>query len=112
VVQALAGRLTHVVQIARALIETQKEVLSLVEADEAIQPEMDTGVRLARRLVTPNILEYLTLGPEISLAEVQAPTFMASKTLSELDIRRRYGVTVLVIKNSGPWLGGIRTSPS
>lgn len=146
VVQALAGRLTHVVQldaadeealrsldvsqfdaavvgmasdfessvlvtlllkrlgarriIARALSETQKEVLSLVGADEVIQPEMDAGVHLARRLVTPNILEYLTLGPGISVAEVQAPSFMAGKTLSELNIRRRYGVTVLVIKNS------------
>ncbi|MCS7220681.1 MAG: TrkA family potassium uptake protein [Anaerolineae bacterium] len=85
--------------VAKALTDMQAEVLRRVGADEVILPEREAGLRLARRLTAPNILEYLALGPDLSVAELVAPDFLTGKTLGELDVRRRYRVTVLLIKN-------------
>lgn len=85
--------------VAKALTEQQVEVLSRVGADRVVQPERDAGLRLARRLISPNVLDYLTVEPGMSVAEVSAPDFMADKTLAELDVRRRHKITILLIKN-------------
>ena len=85
--------------VAKALTEMQAEVLRRVGADEVILPEREAGLRLARRLTAPNILEYLTLSPDLNVAELIAPAFLTGKTLGELNVRRRYGITVLLIKN-------------
>ena len=85
--------------VAKATTEQQADVLSRVGADQVVQPERDAGVHLAHQLISPNVLDYLTLGPGMSVAEVRAPDWMAGKTLAELDVRRRHKVTILLIKN-------------
>jgi trk system potassium uptake protein TrkA len=90
--------------VAKATTEQQAEVLNRVGADRVVQPERDAGPRLARRLISPNVLDYLTLEPGMSVAEVRAPDFMAGKTLAELDVRRRFKITILLIKNGHRFL--------
>lgn len=89
--------------VAKAPTEQQADVLDRVGADEVVQPERDAGRRLARRLIAPNVIDYLTMQPGLSVAEVTAPDFMVGKTLGELDVRRRYNIAVLLIRN-GPRL--------
>ncbi|ACB83703.1 potassium channel family protein [Natranaerobius thermophilus] len=74
------------------------EVLKRIGADRVIFPEWDMGCRVAHNLATTNILDYIELSPEYSLAEVSVPTKMVGKTPQELDLRAKYGVTVLAIK--------------
>lgn len=90
--------------VANAHTRQQAEVLSRVGADRVVQPEHEAGVRLAHQLISPNVLDYLPLAPGMSLAEVPAPDFMAGKTLAELDVRRKYKISILLIENGDRFL--------
>jgi trk system potassium uptake protein len=85
--------------VAKARNEQQMEVLNRVGADRVVQPEHDAGLRLARQLITPNVLDYLTLGTGMSVAEIHAPDFMIGKTLADLEVRKKYKVAILLIRN-------------
>lgn len=93
--------------ICKALNQRQKAVLLRVGADQVILPEHEAGVRLAHRLVTPYLLERLELEPGVSVSEVRCPGPLAGHTLRELDLRKRFGITVLMIKG-----GQVRVSPA
>ncbi|MFU8773042.1 MAG: TrkA C-terminal domain-containing protein, partial [Anaerolineales bacterium] len=72
--------------------------------DKVLQPEHDAGRRMAHQLITPNILDYLPLAAGMSVAEVPAPEFMVGKTLAELEMRRKYRISVLLIENGDRFL--------
>jgi trk system potassium uptake protein len=93
--------------VAKARTAQQEEVLDRVGADRVVQPERDAGQRLARRLISPNVLDYLTVEAGLSIAEMRAPDWMVGQTLEVLDVRRKHKITILLIKN-GPRL---RISP-
>jgi trk system potassium uptake protein len=90
--------------VVKATTEVQADVLERVGADQVVQPERDAGLRLAHRLISPNVLDFLALAPGLSVAEIHAPDFMAGRTLAELDMRRKFKVSVLLIKNGSRFL--------
>jgi len=57
------------------------------------------GVRVAHNLVSDNILDHIELDPEYSIVEIVTPTSWVGKTLVDLELRARYEITVLAIKN-------------
>ena len=57
------------------------------------------GVRVAHNLVSDNILDHIELDPEQSIEELVTPTSWVGKTLVDLELRARYEITVLAIKN-------------
>lgn len=85
--------------VAKALTEQQAYVLSQVGADRVVQPEREAGLHLANKLISPNLLDYFILEPDLRVAEVLAPDWMSGNTISNLDIRHNYKVTILLIKN-------------
>ncbi|MDX1688176.1 MAG: TrkA family potassium uptake protein [Candidatus Promineifilaceae bacterium] len=84
--------------ISKAVTSRQREILLRVGADRVVLPEHDAGRRLAEELIAPAVLERVHLGPDHSVAEVRVPSSLAWQSLAQLDLRRRMGVTVLVIK--------------
>lgn len=84
--------------VARAQNELHGKLLGKIGADRIIYPEHDMGARVAYNLTAVNVLDYIELSPEISVAEVTVSPEMAAKSLKELDLRSRYGVNVLAIK--------------
>lgn len=86
--------------ISKALSGRQREILLRVGADRVVQPEQDAGRRLAEELIAPSMLERLPLGPAHGVAELYAPSPMVGKSLADLRLRERRGVTVLVIKRN------------
>ncbi len=84
--------------IARAVDDLHARVLRAVGADEIVNPEAEIGERLARRLAQPNVFEQIELGDDADLAEVNVPEALVGKTLIELDIRRRYAISVVAIR--------------
>lgn len=86
--------------VSRASSNIHARVLRSVGAHEVVDPEGDMGKRLARKLCRPNIVDQLQLGDAV-LAEVQAPESMVGESLSSLDLRRRFGVSVIAIHRSG-----------
>lgn len=84
--------------ICKAVTDRQREILLRVGADEVVQPEHDAGRLLAEQLTAPAVLARLHLGPAHDIVELLTPRSIAGKSLLELDLRRRLGVTVLLIK--------------
>lgn len=75
------------------------KVLEKIGADRIIHPEQDMGVRIAHYLVSEKIIDYIELSPEYSIVELIATEKVANHTIAELDVRAKYGCTILGIKN-------------
>jgi trk system potassium uptake protein TrkA len=84
--------------ICKVLTRRQRQILLQVGADRAIQPEFDAGQRLADELSAPSILERIPLGPDHSIAELIVPTAFVHQSLAQVDLRNKYGVTVVLVK--------------
>lgn len=84
--------------IAKAQNALHGRVLEKIGVDKVVFPERDMGIRIARSLIAPNIKDYIELGPDYSVIEIKALPDFADKTLSELNLRTKYGINVLAIK--------------
>jgi len=88
----------HVVsKVASALAA---RVLARVGADEVIRPEHDMGVRVARQLATPSILDAFDLGPDHGVIEIEVRPRLAG-TLEQLRLRNRFGVQAIAVNRAG-----------
>jgi trk system potassium uptake protein len=87
--------------ITKAGTRTQRDILLQVGADEVILPEHEAGTRLAQRISTTNFVDYLQLGPDMGIVEMQAPEHLHGQTLAEADLRGRYNLTVLAVRRNG-----------
>jgi trk system potassium uptake protein TrkA len=86
--------------IARANDELHARSLSLVGADEVINPEWAFGERFANRVINEAILEEMSLGSDLVVTEFKTPSAFANKSLLELNLRRRYEMTVVAIRSA------------
>lgn len=84
--------------VAKARDDQHGKVLQKIGADRVVFPERDMGVRLAQNLIAGNILDFIELSPDNSIAEVIAGERMAGKNLRQLDLRSRFGLNVMAIK--------------
>lgn len=86
--------------IAKAVTSTHGKILANLGVSEVIYPERDAAVRLAHRLISPNVLEYLELAPGYSIEEVALPEHLAGQTLQEARISEQYRLNVIGIKKT------------
>ncbi|MDI6710628.1 MAG: TrkA family potassium uptake protein [Bacillota bacterium] len=84
--------------VAKARTELHGKVLARVGADRVVFPERDMGVRVARALVSGNILDAIELSPEYSIMEVVAPGSTIGRSLGEAALRRQHGISILAIR--------------
>lgn len=84
--------------IAKARSSLHRLVLQRVGADEIVFPEEEVGFRLARTLSTRSFLEYVSVTEDFSIAEMPVPEKWVGKTLIQLNVRAKYGVTVLATR--------------
>ena len=84
--------------IAKASDRLHARLLEKTGADKVVLPEHEAGVRLARSLVSGSIIDYLDLSDEYSINETLIPTPWIGKTLVELNVRNRFGVSVIAIR--------------
>jgi len=84
--------------IAKAVTSTHGKILANLGVNEVIYPERDAAIRLAHRLVTPNVLEYLELAPGYSVEEVTIPENLTGLRLAECRISETYRLNVIGIK--------------
>jgi len=84
--------------IAKARSEMHVRVLKKVGADQIVFPEEDMGIRLARILDSGRVLDYVDIGGQYRVAEIQPPSEWHGKSLMALDLRRSSNLNVLLIK--------------
>lgn len=87
--------------VARASRDTQAKFLIKNGADEIIYPEKQLAKWAAIRYTANHVLDYIELDSENSIFEVEVPTAWIGKTISQIDIRRKYGINILGIKQNG-----------
>jgi trk system potassium uptake protein TrkA len=85
--------------VAKAQNDLHAKVLYRIGADRIVFPERDMGARVAKNLVSENILDYIELSPDYSIVEVVALKDWVGKSLKELNFRAQYGINVMAIKN-------------
>jgi trk system potassium uptake protein TrkA len=79
--------------------EDHKRILLRVGASEAIIPEREMANKVARGIISPNVLEYLPIADDYTIVELAPPTTFIGKTLSELDLRKRFQLQVIAIRD-------------
>lgn len=82
--------------VARAFGRRHARLLLAIGAHQVLNPEEEIGQRLALRLAHPGILDHLHC-PGAVVAQVEAPEAFAGRSLEEVDLPRRHGVSVLVL---------------
>lgn len=87
--------------ICKATDETQKRALEKIGADKVMIPEREAGVKLAQAVTSSSILDFIELSDQYGIAEVQLPEGWAGKSLRELNIRAKYGVNIIAIRENG-----------
>lgn len=86
--------------IAKAHDEFHGRMLEKLGADKVLFPERDMGRRIAHNIVTGNVIDFLELSQDYSLAEIVPKREWLGKPLRELDLRGRAKTNIVVIKHS------------
>ena len=86
------------VVVAKATSAIHGRILEKIGVDRVIYPEREVATRLAHSLVVPNVLDYIGLSKDFSIVEVSAPAAFVGRTLRALDLRAKYGLTLIAIK--------------
>lgn len=87
--------------VAKAQSMIHAKILSKVGADRVIFPERDMGIRVAHMLTDVNFVDFIELSEDYSIVEINCPQKWVGKTLRELDVRAKYGINIMAIKNGG-----------
>ena len=84
--------------IAKAVTNAHGKILSNLGVTEVIYPERDAAIRLAHRLVSPKVLDYLELAPGYSVEEVAVPDRFSGMSIEETKIREVHNLNIIGIK--------------
>ncbi len=61
---------------------------------------MEEGRRVAKRIVSPDIVDIMAISKDQSIAEIKTPKAFIDKTLQEIDLRKKYHVTLVSVKRT------------
>jgi trk/ktr system potassium uptake protein len=87
--------------VSRAVTKLHGRVLTMIGADRIIEPERDMGAQVARTMASPAVLDYVDLGGDEALIEAEVPGEWMGKSLADLALSRKSGLTVLAVKPKG-----------
>lgn len=82
----------------KAISQDHGRILELIGATKIIHPEREVAESLAEALGKPNVLDFIPLGEDYSIVEMEPSGALVGKSLEELDLRNRFGVTVIGVK--------------
>ena len=86
--------------IAKAASEEQGQVLRKLGA-QVVYPEHDMAIRLAHRLETTGMLDFVQLSERVSISKLEVPPKMIGRTVVDVNLRGRFGLNIIAIENSG-----------
>lgn len=78
--------------------ELHQKILRRVGADKVIFPEKESGIRLARNLLTAGFSEMIELDDEVSMVELDVKNEWVGKNLIELSLRKKYSINVVAVR--------------
>ena len=84
--------------IAKAGSVLHGEILARIGADRVVFPERETGLRLAHSFNVPNVIDYLDVAPSFGIEKIRPPESFVGKSLGELDLKARMGLTPIALR--------------
>jgi len=87
--------------ISRADRDVQQKFLLRNGADEVVYPEKQVARWTAVRYTADHILDYIELGDNYSIFEVSVPKSWIGMTVGQLDIRKKYGLNIMAVRQQG-----------
>ena len=87
--------------IVKCANEMHKKIFLSVGADRVILPEVESGKRLAKDLLSSGFIDVAALSDDISIVEIDILKKWSGKTLRELDLRKHHNLNVIALKSGG-----------
>jgi len=84
--------------IAKCANEIQQKILLRVGADQVVIPENESGIRLAKNLLSSGFIDMVSLSKDVSIVEIDVKAEWCGKNLIELDLRKKYGINIVAVK--------------
>jgi trk system potassium uptake protein TrkA len=85
--------------IVKAPNEEHKMILEKVGATDVIIPEMDVAKKIAKSLISPNVMDYIPLSEDYMILEMAPPNSFLGKTIAELQLRSKYNIEVIAVRD-------------
>lgn len=86
--------------IAKATSAEHGEILEKLGA-EVVYPERDMAIRLAHRLETSKMLDFIQLSEQLNISKLMIPEKIVGETVLSVNLRKKYGVNIIAIENGG-----------
>ena len=87
--------------ISRATSATMEKFLLRNGADDVVYPEKQLASWMVMRHVTDHVLDYIALDSNYGIYDMSVPPEWNGRTVGELDIRKRYNLNILAIRDPG-----------
>ena len=87
--------------VVKALGSVHGKMLQKIGADKIIYSEKEMGIRVAHNLISPGIVDYIEMENNITILSIHVPAEWVGKSILDIDIRRKYNITVVAIKRQG-----------
>ena len=88
--------------IVKAPDEDHKHVLEKVGATEVVIPEKEMADKIAKSLISPNVLDYIPLSDDYTICELVPPSGFMGKTIGEIHLRSKYHIEVIAVREVLP----------
>lgn len=90
--------------VAKATDELHGKVLAKIGVDRVIYPERDMGLRVAKSLVSANVMELMELSKDAQIVEITLPKAWETRTIGSLDVRNHYHVSILAVHRADQFI--------
>lgn len=87
--------------LARATDPLHERILHLVGADKVVNPEREFGMQVAAHMVHEGVLGEYQLAEGVAITELEIPKVFVGKTMIELELPKRRGMTIIAIQRAG-----------
>ena len=87
------------VVIAKCADEMQAKILKKIGADKVVLPEIESGTRLAKNLLSAGFVDLIELANDVSMVELNVKNAWIGKNLLELNLRKKYALNVVAIRD-------------
>ena len=84
--------------IAKCANEMHQKILTRVGADKVVFPENESGIRLAKNLLSSGFVDMVSLAKNVSMIELDMRPEWAGKNLIQLNLRKKYSINVVAIR--------------
>ncbi len=84
--------------IAKSANEMHQKILTRVGADKVVFPENESGIRLAKNLLSSGFVDMVSLAKNVSMIELDVKPEWVEKSLIELNLRKKYSINVVAVR--------------